>query len=160
MKRITSGSSLTVLPHSPLGIQHLDSSPNTKLSPLSNSQHIVGSLSPGRPPPPPYFPPPPPGSVQPGLSPSSVIQNTNGPHKQINNSGGGMVSSPQNFNSATWERPIHRSSGGATALQGSQLGGSHQLPHNNSTSSMSKLIVPPPLGNDNQLPSTSIICNI
>ena len=156
MKRNTSANSLTVLPHSPLGIQHLDSSPSTKLSPLSNSQQLVGNLSPGRPPPPPYFPPPPPGSVQAGLSPSSVIQNTNGPHKHLNNSGGGMISSPQNFNSSTWERPIHRSgaiaSGGPTALQGTQHGGSHQLPYNNSTSSMSKLIVPPPLGTNNLLP--------
>ena len=154
-----SGSSLTVLPHSPTAVQHPENTIANKLSAMSNNStqqpvemfmKAVGNLSPGRPPPPPYFPPPPPGSVQPGLSPSSVIQNTNGPHKHLNNSSSGIASSPQNYNSATWERPIHRSgaigSGGTAVPPGSQMGGNHQLPHNNSTSSMSKLIVPPPLG--------------
>ena len=157
MRRM-SGSSLTVLPHSPASAQQQDNTPSNKLSPMSStSQQTVdifmkaaGNLSPGRPPPPPYFPPPPPGSTQPGMSPSSVIQNINGTHKHTNNSPGGMVSSPQNYTSATWERPIHRggsiTGGGSTIQSGSQLGGNHQLLHNNVTSSMNKLIVPPPLG--------------
>ena len=156
-----SGSSLTVLPHSPPAIQHPENTVVNKLSPMSNNttqpaemfMKAVGNLSPGRPPPPPYFPPPPPGSVQAGLSPPSVIQNTNGPQKHLNNSSSGIVSSPQNYNSATWERPIHRGgaigSVGTIIPSGSQLGG-NQLPHNNSTSSMSKLTVPPPLGMSKQ----------
>ena len=153
----TSGSSLTVLPHSPSSNQLHDNIPNNQLSPAFNSaQHSIdmfmkvsGNLSPGRPPPPPYFPPPPPGSNQQGISPSSVIQN-NSSHKHLNNSPGGKLASPHNYNSATWERPIHR--GGAVGSIGagirpnSQLGGNHQIPHNNMTSSMSKLTVPPPLG--------------
>ena len=109
----------------------------------------TGNLSPGRPPPPPYFPPPPPGSILPGISPSSVIQNTNGP-KHISNSPGGVLNSPNNYNSATWERPIHRGGinpgGGPAIHSGSQVGGNHHIPHNNVTSSMGKLVVPPPLG--------------
>ena len=153
----TSGSSLTVLPHSPSSNQHHDNIPNNQLSPAFNSaQHSIdmfmkvsGNLSPGRPPPPPYFPPPPPGSNQQGISPSSVIQN-NSSHKHLNNSPGGKLASPHNYNSATWERPIHRGgpvgSIGAGIRPNSQLGGNHQIPHNNMTSSMSKLTVPPPLG--------------
>lgn len=156
--RRTSGSSLTVLPHSPASVQQQDNTQNNKLSPMSNSSQqtvdmfmkVAGNLSPGRPPPPPYFPPPPPGSAQPGISPSSVIQNTNGTHKHINNSLSGMISSPQNYNSATWERPILRggaiAGGGSTIHSGSQLGGNHQHMHSNVTSSMGKLVVPPPLG--------------
>ena len=154
----TSGSSLTVLPHSPSIAQHHENNPNNQLSPGFNSaQHSIdmfmkvsGNLSPGRPPPPPYFPPPPPGSNQQGISPSSVIQNNNSSHKHLNNSPSGILSSPINYNSATWERPIHRGgtvgSMGASIRPGSQVGGHHQVPHNNMTSSMSKLTVPPPLG--------------
>lgn len=155
--RRTSGSSLTVLPHSPTSVQHPDNTKSNKLSPMSNNSQqsvdmfikVAGNLSPGRPPPPPYFPPPPPGLVQAGLSPSSVIQNTNGPQKHFNNSPSGIVSSPQNYNSATWERPIHRGgtiASGGSAIHPGHLSGNHHVPHNNSTSSMSKLIVPPPLG--------------
>ena len=147
----TSGSSLTVLPHSP-------NNSNNKLSPMSNSSQqqvdlfmIAGkNLSPGRPPPPPYFPPPPPGTIQPGMSPSSVIPNNSYSHKHLNNSPGGMMNSPQNYNSATWERPIHRGGTiagvGSTIRQGSHVSGNHHVQHNNATSSMSKLTVPPPLG--------------
>lgn len=118
--------------------------------PVDMFMKITGNLSPGRPPPPPYFPPPPPGSVQPGMSPASVIQNNSYAHKHINNSPSGIVTSPQNYNSSTWERPIHR--GGTIAgvghsiRQGSQLSGNHQGQHNNMSSSMNKLTVPPPLG--------------
>ena len=108
------------------------------------------NLSPGRPPPPPYFPPPPPGTIQPGMSPSSVIPNNSYSPKHLNNSTGGMMNSPQTYNSATWERPIHRGGTiagvGSTIRQGSHLSGNHHVQHNNATSSMSKLTVPPPLG--------------
>ena len=154
MKRMTSGSSLTVLPHSQTAGPHPEdtssSMSNNIPQPVDMFMKVAGNLSPGRPPPPPYFPPPPPGTVQAGLSPSSVIQNNNGQVKHLNSSVSGIPNSPQNYNSATWERPIHRGgvvgSGGATSAPGPQRGGNPQLPHNNSTSSVNKLIVPPPLG--------------
>ena len=153
----TSGSSLTVLPHSPASTQHHDNTHNNQMSPPFNStQHSIdmfirasGNLSPGRPPPPPYFPPPPPASNQQGISPSSVIPN-NSSHKHLNSSPGGILGSQHNYNSATWERPIHRGGmigGVAPGIRpSSQLGGIPQIPHNNITSSMGKLTVPPPLG--------------
>ena len=154
----TSGSSLTVLPHSPGLIQQHDSSSSNKLSPMSQQpvdmfMKISGNLSPGRPPPPPYFPPPPPGSVQPVMSPTSVIQSNSYAIKHINNSSTVMANSPQNYNSATWERPIHRGGTiagvGSSIRQGSQLSTNHHVQHNNMTSSMNKLTVPPPLGRTN-----------
>ena len=153
----TSGSSLTVLPHSPTSAQHHDNTANSQFSSTySSAQHsidmfmkISGNLSPGRPPPPPYFPPPPPASIQQGISPSSVIPNSNSSHKHINSSPSGILGSPHNYNSATWERPINRGGTiggvGSGVRPSSQVGG-NQVTHNNMTSSMSKLTVPPPLG--------------